>query len=89
VSKIVSDNAWKISIVVFSVKNVHNTQGSIACASWLLGQSGVLLERPGDAMFELQIVDVPHGLADLTDGDGPLFEVQDRAYIMQGLLAYD
>jgi hypothetical protein len=31
--------------------------GSVACTYWLLGQAGVLLKRPGDTRFELQVVE--------------------------------
>ncbi len=47
------------------------------------------LKCPGNARFELQIVDVPHGQEDVINGDGPFFEVQHCTYIMQGLLAND
>ena len=40
-------------------------------------------------MFELQIIDVPHGQEDFIYGDGFFFKIQHRSYIMQGLLAYD
>jgi hypothetical protein len=61
VSAIVLDNAWKVCFVIFSIQDLHNTLGSVACTDWFLGQAGVLLECPGNARFELQIVDVPHG----------------------------
>jgi hypothetical protein len=47
------------------------------------------VKHPGNAGFELQVVDIPHGQEDIINGDGPFFEVQHGAYIMQGLLAND
>ncbi len=49
----------------------------------------IKLKRPGNARFELQIVDVFHGQEDFINGDGLFFEVQHSAYIMLGLLAND
>ncbi len=51
----------------------------VTCTQWLLGQAGVLLERPGNARLELQIVDVPHGQEDFTNSDSLFFEVQQGA----------
>ena len=48
-----------------------------------------MLEHLVNAIFELQIADVPHGQEDFIYGDCFLFEIQHRSYIMQGLLAYD
>jgi hypothetical protein len=42
---------------------------------------------PGNAWFELQDVDIPHGQEDIINGDGLFFEVQHCTNIMQGLLA--
>jgi len=54
-----------------------------------LGEARVVLERLVNAMYELQITDVPHGQEDFIYGDCLLFKIQHRSYIMQGLLAYD
>ncbi len=54
-----------------------------------LGLSRCSAECAGNGRLELQIVDVPHRQEDFMDGDSLLFEVQDPAYVMQGLLAYD
>ncbi len=43
----------------------------------------------GYAKFELQIDNIPHWQEDTIYGIGLFFEVQDRTYIMQGLLAND
>ncbi len=43
----------------------------------------------GYARFELQIDNISHLQEDTIYGDGLFFEVQDRTYIVQGLLAYD
>jgi hypothetical protein len=40
------------------------------------------LSEPGNARFELQIFDVPHGQEDFINSDGPSFEVQHCTYIM-------
>jgi hypothetical protein len=61
---------------MFSIQDFHNALGSITCIHWLLGQAGVLLERPGNARLELQIVDVPHGQDDFINSDGLFFEVK-------------
>ncbi len=85
-STVVSDNAWKISFVILIVQDLQDMLGSITCAHWLLGCADVLLECPGNARFELQLVNVPHGQEDLINGDVLLFDVQNCTYIMQGLL---
>jgi hypothetical protein len=54
-----------------------------------LGEARVVLEHHVNAMFELQISDVPHGQEDFIYGDYFLFKIQHRSYIMQGLFAYD
>jgi hypothetical protein len=61
--------------------------GGVTCTCWLLGKAGIKLKRPGNARFELQVVDIPHGQENFNNGDGPFFEVQHSAYIMEGLLA--
>ncbi len=66
-------NAWKVCFVI----------RGITCSCWLLGKAGIQLKHPGNARFELQIVDVPHGQEDFINGDGPFFEVQQGTYIMQ------
>ena len=69
-SAAVPDIAWKVCFVIFSIQIFHDALGSsIAFAYWLLGQTGVLLDRPGDAGLELQIIIVPHGQEDLINGD--------------------
>ncbi len=89
VHAIVFYNTWKICFIILSVQDFHNLFGGITCTLWLLGKAGIELKHPGNAMFELQIVDVPHGQEDIINGDGPFFEVQHGAYIIQGLLAND
>jgi hypothetical protein len=89
VCTIVLDNAWKIFFVILSIQNFHNPFGSIACTYWLLKQAGVLLKYSGNARFELQVADIPHGQEDFINGDGLFFEVQHGAYIMLGLLVND
>jgi hypothetical protein len=89
VRAIILDNAWKICVVILSVQDFYNALGCIMCTFWFLGIVRIKLECPGNARFELQIVDVPHGQEDAINGDGLFFEVQYPTYIMQGLLAYD
>ncbi len=55
-------------------KNFHDAFGGITCAIWFLGKAGIELKHPGNARFE-QVVDIPHGLEDIINGDGPFFEV--------------
>jgi hypothetical protein len=52
------------------------------CTCWFLGKAGIELKHPGNARFELQVVDIPHGQEDIINGDGPFFEVQHGANIM-------
>ncbi len=73
---IVFHNAWKVCFVIHSILDFHNTFGGITCTCWLLGKAGIKLKRPGNARFELQVVDIPHGQEDLINGDGPFVEVQ-------------
>jgi hypothetical protein len=40
----------------------------------------------GDARFDLQIDNIPRGLEDTVYGNGLFSEVQNRTYIVQGLL---
>ncbi len=71
------------------LESFHDAFGGIMCTCWLLGKAGIKFKCPGNARFELQVVDIPHGQEDIINGDGPFFEVQHRAYIMQGLIAND
>ncbi len=48
-----------------------------------------MLQCFGYARFELLIGNFPHWQEDTIYGNGLFFEVQDRTYIVQGLLAYD
>ena len=48
-----------------------------------------MLERLVDARFDLQIIDVPHGQEDFIYGDGFVFKIHHRSYIMRDLFAYD
>jgi hypothetical protein len=75
-------NAWKVCFVILSIQYFHNMLGGVTCNCWLLGKAGIKLKRPGNARFELQIVDIPHGQEDIINSDGPFFEVQNGAYIM-------
>ncbi len=80
VSNIVFDNAWKVCFVIFSIQDFHDSlDRSVACTLLLLGKASVLLEHPGNARLELQIVDIPHGQEDFINGDGLFFEVQHNA----------
>jgi hypothetical protein len=87
VRAIVLDNAWKVCFVICSIQDLYHAFGCITCTLWFLGIARIKLKQPGNARFELQIVDVPHGQEDIINGDGLFFEVRHRAYIMQGLLA--
>jgi hypothetical protein len=89
VHAIVLDNAWKVCFVIFSVQDFYHALDCIMCTLWFLGIARIKLKRPGNARFELQIVDIPCGQEDVINGDGSFFEVQHCAYIMQGLLAND
>jgi hypothetical protein len=75
VHAIVLDNAWKVCFVVCRIQDFHNTFGGITCTYWLLGKAGIKLKHPGNARFELQVVDIPHGQEDFINGDGLFFEV--------------
>ncbi len=86
---IVFNNAWKVCFIIFSIQDFHHAFGCVTCTFWFLGIARIKLKCSGNARFELQIVDVPHGQEDVINGDGPFFEVQHCAYIMQGLLAND
>jgi hypothetical protein len=89
VHAIVFDNAWKVCFVILSIQDFHNVFGSVTCTYWLLGKARIVVKCPGNARFELQVVDVPHGQEDFINGDCLFFDVQHGAYIMQGLLAND
>jgi hypothetical protein len=89
VHAIVLDNAWKVCFVILSIQDFHNAFGSITFTYWLLGKAGIVLKRPGNVSFELQVVDIPHGQVDFINGDGHFLEAQHSTYIMQGLLAND
>jgi hypothetical protein len=82
VHTIVLGNAWKVCFVILSIQDFHYVLGCVMCTYWLRGKARIKLKRPGNARFELQIVDVPHGQEDFINGDGPFFEVQHGAYIM-------
>jgi hypothetical protein len=82
-------NAWKVCFVILSIQYFHGMLVGITCTCWLLDKAGIKLKRTGNARFELQVVDIPHGQEDIINGDGPLFEVQHSPYIMQGLFAND
>jgi hypothetical protein len=73
VHEIVLENAWKICFVTFSIQDFYHTFGCITCILWLLGGVRNKLKCPGNARFELQIVDVPHEQEDVITGDGPFF----------------
>ncbi len=89
VRTIVLDNAWKVCFVIFSAPDYYHAFGCVACTLWFLCIARIKLKCPGNARFELQIVDVPHGQEDVINGDGLFFEVQHFTYIMQGLFAND
>ncbi len=67
-------NAWKVCFVIFSIQEFHKTFGSAAHTHWFLGQACVLFECPGNARFELQIIDIPHGQENFINGDGLLLK---------------
>ncbi len=64
VRPIVLYNAWKICFIILRVQDFHDAFGSVTCALWLLGKAGIEFKCPGNARFELQIVDVPYGQED-------------------------
>jgi hypothetical protein len=82
VCAIVFYNAWKVCFVILNIQYLHYSLGGVTCTCWLLGKAGIELEHPGNARFELQAVDIPHGQEDIINGGGPFFEVQHGAYIM-------
>jgi hypothetical protein len=82
-------NAWKVCFVILSVQNFHDAFDGVTCTCWFLGKAEIELKRPGNARFELQVVDIPQGQEDIINGDSPFFEVQHGAYIMQGSFAND
>jgi hypothetical protein len=82
VRAIVLDNAWKVCFVLLSIQDFHYAFGCITCTYWLLGKARIKLKQPGNARFELQIVDVPHGQENFINGNGLFFEVQHGAYVM-------
>jgi hypothetical protein len=83
-------SAWKVCFVILlTVQNFHNAFGGITYTCCFLGKAGIELKHPGNARFELQAVDIPHGQEDIINGDGPFFEVQHGTSIMQGLFAND
>ena len=75
-------NAWKICFVILSTQYFHDVLGGITCTCWLLGKARIKLKRPGNARFELQVVDIPHGQEDIINGDGLFFKVQHCTNIM-------
>ncbi len=77
-----SISLMRVALCIFGIG-----YGLPSCTLWFLGVARIKLKRPGNARFELQIVDVPHEQEDVIDGDGPFFEVQHCAFIMQGLFA--
>jgi hypothetical protein len=85
----VFNNAWKVCLVIFSIHDFYQAFGCITCTLWFLGIARIKLKCPGNTRFELQIIDGPHGQEDVINCDGPFFEVQHCAHIMQGLFADD
>jgi hypothetical protein len=61
VHAIVLDNAWKVCFVMLSIQDFHNAFGGVTCTYWLLGKARIKPKHPGNARFELQVVDIPHG----------------------------
>jgi hypothetical protein len=51
--------------VIFSVQIFHDAFGGITCTCWFLSKAGIELKHPGNARFELQVVDIPHGQEDI------------------------
>jgi hypothetical protein len=83
VRAIVFCNAWKVCFVILSIQNFYGVYGGITCTCWfLLGKAGVESKCPGNARFELQVVDIPHGQEDIINGDGLFFKVQHCTNIM-------
>jgi hypothetical protein len=89
VHAIVFSSAWKVCFVILSIQIFHDAFGGVTCTCWFLGKAGIDLKCPGNARFELQAVDIPHGQEDIINGDGPFFEVQHDTNILQGLLVND
>ncbi len=79
---IVFYNAWKVCFVILSIQNFYDAFGGITCTCWFLGKAGIESEHPGNARFELQVVDIPHGQEDIINGDGLFFKVQHCTNIM-------
>ena len=67
---------------MLSVQIFHDAFGGVTCTCWFLGKAGIELKRPGNARFELQVFNIPHGQEDVINGDGSFFEVQHGAYTM-------
>jgi hypothetical protein len=55
---------------IFSIQDFYHAFGCITCTYCLLGKVRIELKHPGNARFELQIVDVSHGQEDVINGDG-------------------
>ncbi len=67
-------NAWKVCFVILSVQNFHDAFGGVTRAIWFLGKAGIEFKHLGNARFELQVVDIPHGQEDIINGDGPFLK---------------
>jgi hypothetical protein len=61
--------------VILGIHNYHHVFGSAAGTDWLLDKTSIMSKRPGNARFELQFGNVPHGQEDLVYLYGLLFEV--------------
>jgi hypothetical protein len=80
---------WKICFFIPSIQNFHHALGSTAGTDWpdrLLGKASIMPKCPGNAGFELQISNVPHGLKDLVYLYCLFLEVQYYPEVMQGCL---
>ncbi len=53
---------WKICFFILGIQNFYHALGSAAGTDWLLGKASIMPKRPGNAGFELQIGNVPHGV---------------------------
>ncbi len=52
---------WKICFFILSIQNFHHPLGGAGGTDWLLSEASVVPKCPGNARFELQIGNVPHG----------------------------
>ena len=69
-------NLWNVCFVIFSILYPYDSISSFLRTDRFLG----------DARLDLQIDNIPRGSEDTVYGNGLFSEVQNRTYIVQGLL---